>query len=109
MTARLLDGKALAEAMQAELVAEVGEFVRATGVRPGLAADATVTVCHSRTADVGALTRLADVVVMAIGRAGYLKADMVRPGAVVVDVGMNRVGQAWAGDVDFAAVQGVAW
>jgi methylenetetrahydrofolate dehydrogenase (NADP+)/methenyltetrahydrofolate cyclohydrolase len=72
-------------------------------------ADATVTVCHSRTPDVAALTRLADVVVMAIGKARYLKADMVKPGAVVIDVGMNRQpDKTWAGDVDFEAVRAVA-
>jgi methylenetetrahydrofolate dehydrogenase (NADP+) / methenyltetrahydrofolate cyclohydrolase len=71
-------------------------------------ADATVTVCHSRTRDVGAITRQADVVVMAIGQANYLKADMVKPGAVVIDVGMNRADNAWKGDVDFAAVSAVA-
>lgn len=71
-------------------------------------ADATVTVCHSRTRDVGAITRQADIVVMAIGQGNYLKADMVRPGAVVIDVGMNRVNNAWVGDADFAAVREVA-
>jgi methylenetetrahydrofolate dehydrogenase (NADP+)/methenyltetrahydrofolate cyclohydrolase len=71
--------------------------------------DATVTVCHSRTRDVGAWTRQADIVVMAIGQADYLKADMVRPGAVVIDVGMNRRADGtWTGDVDFAGVSGVA-
>jgi methylenetetrahydrofolate dehydrogenase (NADP+)/methenyltetrahydrofolate cyclohydrolase len=72
-------------------------------------ADATVTVCHSRTRDVATLTRQADVVVMAIGRARYLRADMVKPGAVVVDVGMNRLpDNTWAGDVDFEGVRQVA-
>ncbi len=71
--------------------------------------DATVTVCHSRTPDVGAVTRQADVVVMAIGQARYLKADMVRPGAVVVDVGTNRLPDGRpVGDVDFDAVREVA-
>src|SRR5262245_46862213 len=71
--------------------------------------DATVTVCHSRTSDVGAFTRQADIVVMAIGQADYLKSDMVRPGAVVIDVGMNKKpGGGWTGDVDFAGVSGVA-
>ncbi len=71
--------------------------------------DATVTVCHSRTPDVGAVTRQADVVVMAIGQAHYLKGDMVRPGAVVVDVGTNRLPDGrLVGDVDFAAVKEVA-
>jgi methylenetetrahydrofolate dehydrogenase (NADP+) / methenyltetrahydrofolate cyclohydrolase len=72
-------------------------------------ADATVTVCHSRTRDIGSITRSADVVVVAIGQARFLKADMVRPGAVVVDVGMNRLPDGTlAGDVDFEAVRQVA-
>jgi methylenetetrahydrofolate dehydrogenase (NADP+)/methenyltetrahydrofolate cyclohydrolase len=71
-------------------------------------ADATVTVCHSRTPEVGNLTRLADIVVVAIGRAQFLKADMVRPGSVVVDVGTNRTPDGkLVGDVDFAAVSQV--
>jgi methylenetetrahydrofolate dehydrogenase (NADP+)/methenyltetrahydrofolate cyclohydrolase len=71
--------------------------------------DATVTVCHSRTTDVGAITRLADVVVMAIGQPHYLKAEMVKRGAVVVDVGTNRLPDGkLVGDVDFAAVKEVA-
>ena len=77
--------------------------------RKGPGADATVTLCHSRTRDVGALTRQADVVVVAIGQARFLRADMVRPGAVVVDVGSNRLPEGgWAGDVDFEAVRQVA-
>ena len=72
-------------------------------------ADATVTMCHSRTRDVGAWTRQADIVIMAIGQADYLKADMVRPGAVVIDVGMNRrVDKTWTGDVDYQNVSEVA-
>lgn len=72
-------------------------------------ADATVTVCHSRTPDVAALTRQADIIVMAIGQAHYLKRDMVRPGAVVIDVGMNQGPDGKpTGDVDFAAVAEVA-
>jgi len=75
----------------------------------GKEADATVTVCHSRTADVGYHTRQADIVVMAIGQARYLKGDMVKPGAVVVDVGTNRTPEGkWVGDVDFEAVSQVA-
>jgi len=74
-----------------------------------LQADATVTVCHSRTPDLGEHTRRADVVVVAVGRAGTLTADMVKPGAVVIDVGMNRVaGGKLCGDVDFAGVAEVA-
>ena len=72
-------------------------------------ADATVTVCHSRTPDIGAVTRQADVVVVAIGQARFLKADMVRPGAVVVDVGMSRLPDGrLVGDVDFEAVRPLA-
>jgi methylenetetrahydrofolate dehydrogenase (NADP+)/methenyltetrahydrofolate cyclohydrolase len=71
-------------------------------------ADATVTVCHSKTRDIGSITRTADIVVMAIGQADFLKADMVRPGQVVIDVGMNRrPDKSWTGDVDFAAVSQV--
>jgi methylenetetrahydrofolate dehydrogenase (NADP+)/methenyltetrahydrofolate cyclohydrolase len=68
--------------------------------------DATVTLCHSRSRDVAALTRRADVVVAAIGRLHYLRADMVRSGAVVVDVGMNRTPDGrWAGDADYDALR----
>jgi methylenetetrahydrofolate dehydrogenase (NADP+)/methenyltetrahydrofolate cyclohydrolase len=70
--------------------------------------DATVTVCHSRTRDVGAFTRQADIIVMAIGQAEYLKADMVRPGATVIDVGTNVREKKTLGDVDFASVSQVA-
>jgi methylenetetrahydrofolate dehydrogenase (NADP+)/methenyltetrahydrofolate cyclohydrolase len=71
--------------------------------------DATVTVCHSRSRDLGALTRQADVIVMAIGVPRFLKADMVRPGAVVIDVGTNPLpGGGWVGDVDAEAVREVA-
>src|SRR5262249_23715989 len=56
----------------------------------------------------GAVTRSADIVVMAIGQGNYLKADMVRPGAVVVDVGMNKVDGKLCGDVDFEGVRQVA-
>jgi methylenetetrahydrofolate dehydrogenase (NADP+)/methenyltetrahydrofolate cyclohydrolase len=74
-----------------------------------LQADATVTICHSRTADIAAHTREADVVVVAVGRRGTLTAEMVKPGAVVIDVGMNRdeAGKL-CGDVDFAGVSQVA-
>jgi methylenetetrahydrofolate dehydrogenase (NADP+)/methenyltetrahydrofolate cyclohydrolase len=71
--------------------------------------DATVTVCHSRTPRVADFTREADIVVMAIGQAGYLRADMVKPGAVVIDVGTNRQpDNSLAGDVDFEGVRAVA-
>ena len=74
-----------------------------------LAQDATVTICHSRTPDLAAITRQADVIVAAVGKRNVLTADMVKPGAVVLDVGMNRndEGQLW-GDVDFDGVKNVA-
>jgi methylenetetrahydrofolate dehydrogenase (NADP+)/methenyltetrahydrofolate cyclohydrolase len=74
-----------------------------------LQADATVTVCHSRTADLAHHTRGADVVVVAVGRRDTLTASMVKPGAVIVDVGMNRneAGRL-CGDVDFDGVKEVA-
>ena len=74
-----------------------------------LQAKATVTICHSASADIGHHTRQADVVVAAVGRRNVLTADMVKPGAVVIDVGMNRNDEGkLCGDVDFAAVREVA-
>lgn len=74
-----------------------------------LAADATVTVAHSRTPDLSAVTSNADILVAAVGRAKLIKADMVKPGAVVIDVGMNRDENGkLCGDVDFAEVKEVA-
>jgi methylenetetrahydrofolate dehydrogenase (NADP+)/methenyltetrahydrofolate cyclohydrolase len=74
-----------------------------------LQANATVTVCHSATAHIGHHTRQADVVVVAVGRRNTLTADMVKPGAVVIDVGMNRNDEGkLCGDVDFAGVKEVA-
>ena len=70
---------------------------------------ATVTIAHSRTADLGAVTRQADVLVVAAGRAGLVTGDMVKPGAVVIDVGMNRDADGkLCGDVDFASAEPVA-
>ena len=81
----------------------------------GRGGNATVTVAHSRTSDLGAITRLADILVVATGAPGLVTAEMVRPGAVVVDVGVNRVedpasekGYRLTGDVDFEAVSQVA-
>ncbi len=74
-----------------------------------LAANATVTITHSGTADLGAMTRQADIVVAAVGKRNVLTADMVKPGAVVIDVGMNRDDEGkLCGDVDFAGVKEVA-
>ena len=68
----------------------------------------TVTVCHSRTRNLAEHTRRADILVAAVGRAGFVTADMVKPGAVVIDVGINRVDGKVRGDVDFDAVKEVA-
>ena len=79
-----------------------------------LQANATVTICHSATPDLGLFTRQADVVVAAVGRRNTLTADMVKPGAIVIDVGMNRVpadqpgAGKLCGDVDFDGVREVA-
>jgi methylenetetrahydrofolate dehydrogenase (NADP+)/methenyltetrahydrofolate cyclohydrolase len=84
-------------------------------MRKGRGGDATVCVCHSRTPNLGDLTRQADILVAAIGRAHFITADMIKPGAVVVDVGINRVadptkksGHRLVGDVDFEAAREVA-
>jgi methylenetetrahydrofolate dehydrogenase (NADP+)/methenyltetrahydrofolate cyclohydrolase len=74
----------------------------------GLGGDATVTLCHSRTRDLASVTRLADILVAAIGRPKFVTAEMVKRGAVVVDVGINRTAEGLIGDVDFAAVREVA-
>ena len=74
-----------------------------------LQANATVTVCHSATLDIGYHTRQADVIVAAVGKRRVLTVDMVKPGAVVIDVGMNRTEEGkLCGDVDFAGVKQVA-
>ena len=70
--------------------------------------DATVTICHSRSGDLGHFTRQADIVVAAVGRPGLITADMVRPGAAVIDVGINRVDGRLVGDVDHGPVSEVA-
>ncbi|MDA0275382.1 MAG: bifunctional methylenetetrahydrofolate dehydrogenase/methenyltetrahydrofolate cyclohydrolase FolD [Proteobacteria bacterium] len=71
--------------------------------------DATVTICHSRTPDLAAVTRQADILVAAVGRAKLITADMVKPGACVIDVGINRsVDGKLVGDVDFDTVKDVA-
>ena len=68
----------------------------------------TVTICHSRTADLAAHTRRADILVAAVGKPRFVTADMVKPGAAVVDVGINRVDGKVVGDVDFESVEKVA-
>ena len=73
-----------------------------------LQANATVTVCHSRTQNLKEITKQADILVAAVGRANFVTADMVKPGAVVIDVGINRVDGKIVGDVDYDAVSEVA-
>ena len=91
----------------------VGKPMASLLLRRGL--DCTVTVCHSRTRDLPAITRQADILVAAIGRPAFVTADMVKPGAAVIDVGINRVeddtrerGYRLVGDVDFEPVAEVA-
>jgi len=88
----------------------VGKPMAALLIQPG--ADATVTVCHSRTRDLAAHVKSADIVIAAAGRAGLVTGEMIKPGAVVIDVGMNRVtdpsqprGYRLVGDVDFDSVR----
>jgi len=73
-----------------------------------LSEDATVTIAHSRTADLPAVTRSADVVVVAIGRAGFLRGEMLSPGATVIDAGINVTPKGVVGDVDVESVSSVA-
>jgi methylenetetrahydrofolate dehydrogenase (NADP+) / methenyltetrahydrofolate cyclohydrolase len=93
----------------------VGKPIAALLMQAGASGDATVTVCHSRTRDLAAHTRRADILIVATGRPRMVTADMVKPGAVVVDVGVNRVadperntGGRLVGDVDFEPVSRVA-
>ncbi len=70
--------------------------------------NAPVTVCHSRTRDLGAVAREAEILIAAIGKPRFVTAEMIRPGAIVIDVGINRVDGKLAGDVDFDAAREVA-
>ena len=70
--------------------------------------NATVTICHSKTPDLGAFTRQADILIAAVGRAKLIKKEMVKPGAIVVDAGINETPDGICGDVDFEAVQEIA-
>lgn len=93
----------------------VGKPMAAMLCQKGKGANATVTICHSATRDIKAHCRRADIIVAAMGVAEFVKADMVKPGATVIDVGVNRIADAnsktgtrLVGDVDFAAVEKVA-
>ncbi|MEJ8815618.1 bifunctional methylenetetrahydrofolate dehydrogenase/methenyltetrahydrofolate cyclohydrolase FolD [Variovorax ureilyticus] len=73
-----------------------------------LSRGATVTICHRATPDIGVVTRQADIVVAAAGKARLLRGDMIKPGAVIIDVGMNRTEAGLCGDVDFESAKAVA-
>ena len=86
----------------------VGKPMALLLVQKGKGGDATVTICHSRTPDVASVTRQADILIVAIGQAKFVTTDMVKPGATVIDVGMNRTEEGLVGDVDFHSVKEVA-
>jgi methylenetetrahydrofolate dehydrogenase (NADP+)/methenyltetrahydrofolate cyclohydrolase len=71
-------------------------------------ADATVTLCHSRTKDLASFTRQADIVIAAIGKPEFITGDMLKPGAVVIDVGVNRIERGLVGDVEYDSASKVA-
>src|SRR5881628_241185 len=93
----------------------VGRPMASLLLQDGPGGNATVTVCHSRTRDIGSVTRLADILIVAMGKPEFITGDMVKPGAVVIDVGVNRVddpthkkGYRLVGDVNFAEARAVA-
>lgn len=93
----------------------VGKPMASLMVQPGANADCTVTICHSRTRDLASHTKRADLLIAGIGRAEFVRGDMLKPGAVVIDVGVNRVDDATAkagyrlkGDVHFESAKEVA-
>ena len=86
----------------------VGKPMALMLLQKGFGANATVSVCHSRTQNLPEIVRTADIVIAAIGAPQFVKADWLRPGAVVIDVGINRVGEKLVGDVDFEPARQVA-
>lgn len=86
----------------------VGKPMAMMLVQRGEAANATVTVCHSRTQGLADITKQADIIVAAIGKPRFVTADMVKPGAVIIDVGINRVDDKLVGDVDYEPVAEIA-
>lgn len=84
----------------------VGKPMAALLVQKG--ADATVTICHSRTGDIAGIVRQADILIAAVGIPEFVKCDMIKPSAVVIDVGINRVDDKLVGDVDYSAACEVA-
>lgn len=86
----------------------VGKPMAMLLIQRGAVADATVTICHSRTRELASIVRQADIIIAAIGKARFVTAEMVKPGAVVIDVGINREGDKLVGDVDFEPVSQLA-
>lgn len=86
----------------------VGKPLALMLAQPGEYGNATVTICHSRTENLAEFTRQADFLFLAIGRPKFVGPDMVKPGSVIVDVGINRTPEGLCGDADFAALQEVA-
>ena len=86
----------------------VGKPMALMMMQKGAAANATVTVCHSRTRDLPDVTRSADILIAAIGKPRFVTAEMVKPDAVVIDVGINRVDGRLVGDVDYERVREIA-
>src|SRR5258708_6942334 len=122
MSAKIIDGKAVAEEIKTEIRAATDALAAAGRRRPGLAvvvgassivgrpmalelllAGATVTICHSRTRDLASEVARADLVVAAVGQPNKVRGEWIKPGAIVIDVGINRLGDGrLAGDVEFA-------
>ena len=106
---RLIDATGVSLAGKQAVVVGRSNIVGKPVAKLLLDRNATVTVAHSRTADLGSVTAQADVLVVAVGKAGLIKGDMVKPGAVVIDVGMNRDAEGHlCGDVDFTSCAEVA-
>ena len=86
----------------------VGKPMAALLVQKGDVANATVTIAHSRTRNLAEITRQADILIAAIGKPNFVTADMIKPGAVVIDVGINRLNDQLVGDVDYSAAIDIA-
>lgn len=104
-TGTILDGAHVVVLGRSEIV---GKPIGLMLVQKGETANATVTICHSRTKNLPEVTRTADVLIAAIGKPEFVTAEMVKPGAVVIDVGINRTGDKLVGDVAFGPVSQVA-
>ena len=106
---RLIDSTGISLAGKQAVVVGRSNIVGKPVAKLLLDRNATVTIAHSRTADLASVTRQADVLVVAVGRAGLVTGEMVKPGAIVIDVGMNRNAEGkLCGDVDFASCEPVA-